>query len=98
MPFFMKDLEFYHPGLKTYSMSIPSSERKEMLRKGSDAACGFAGRWGTLEEFLETFTLKGWDCMTSNCTTEYQGFYQELIALFEKYEREGFWVRAGGDS
>ena len=91
MPFFMKDLEFYHPGLKNIQYVNSISERKEMLRKGSDAVVALPGGVGTLEEFLETFTLKRlglYDGVTA--LLNINGFYQELITLFEKYEREGF--------
>ncbi len=91
MPAFMKDLEFYHPTLKTIRYVDSLSERKKLLREGADAVVAMPGGLGTLEEFLETFTLKRLGLYSGlTVLLNINGYYRGLILLFEQYENEGF--------
>ncbi len=91
MPTFMKDLEFYHPGLKMIRYVDSLSERKKLLREGTDAVIALPGGLGTLEEFLETFTLKRLGLYSGlTAVLNINGYYRGLISLFEQYESEGF--------
>ena len=89
MPEFMKELEFHHPNLENIEIVTSMSKRKELLRKDTDAVVAFPGGLGTLEEFIETFTLKRLGKYTGNVILFNQdGFYNPLISLFEHFEKE----------
>jgi len=91
MPTFMKNLEFYHQGLKKIRYVDSLSERKKLLREGTDAVIALPGGLGTLEEFLETFTLKRLGLYSGlTALLNINGYYRGLISLFEQYESEGF--------
>ncbi|MCK9304146.1 MAG: TIGR00730 family Rossman fold protein [Bacteroidales bacterium] len=91
MPLFMKELELNHPVLESIIYVNTLSERKEKLRETSDAVVAMPGGLGTLEEFLETFTLKRLGLYDGETILlNINGFYNGLISLFEQYERERF--------
>lgn len=89
MPEFMKELEFNHPDLKNFEIVSSMSERKELLRENTDAVIAFPGGLGTLEELIETFTLKRLGIYSGDVILFNQdGFYDPLLYLFEHFEKE----------
>ena len=56
LPRFMKGLE--HPALTETVWTDSMSTRKEAMREGTDAAIALPGGIGTLDELVETYTLK----------------------------------------
>ncbi len=89
IPGFMKELEFHHPGLKNIEIVPTMSERKDKLRNDTDAVVAFPGGMGTLEELMETFTLRRLGLYSGEVIIFNQdGFYDPLFLLFEHFEKE----------
>lgn len=89
VPEFMKELEFHHPDLKKIEIVSSMGHRKDLLRKDSDAIVAFPGGLGTLEEFIETFTLKRLGLYSGEIIIYNQdGFYNPLLSLFEYFEQK----------
>lgn len=86
IPEFMGEMEIHHPRLKKLQIVDSMSERKELLRKDTDAVIAFPGGLGTLEEFLETFTLKRLGQYDGSVILFNQdGFYNSLLALLDQF-------------
>lgn len=86
IPAFMGEMEIHHPRLKRLQIVGSMSERKELLRKDTDAVIAFPGGLGTLEEFLETFTLKRLGQYDGSVILFNQdGFYDSLLALLDQF-------------
>lgn len=86
IPEFMGEMEIHHPRLKKLQIVGSMSERKELLRKDTDAVIAFPGGLGTLEEFLETFTLKRLGQYDGSVILFNQdGFYNSLLALLDQF-------------
>jgi uncharacterized protein (TIGR00730 family) len=86
IPGFMGDLELHHPKIKNLVITGTMSERKELLRDNTDAVVAFPGGLGTLEELLETFTLKRLGRYDGAVILFNQdGFYNHLLELLDKY-------------
>ncbi len=84
MPEFMTNLEFDHRRLKKLIKVQTMSERKDLLRNDTDAVVVFPGGIGTLEEFIETFTLKRLGKYSGTVILyNLDGFYNPLISLFD---------------
>jgi uncharacterized protein (TIGR00730 family) len=84
MPEFMTNLEFDHRKLKKLIKVQTMSERKDLLRNDTDAVVVFPGGIGTLEEFIETFTLKRLGKYSGTVILyNLDGFYNPLISLFD---------------
>lgn len=89
IPEFMKDLEFHHPCLENIEVVTTMSERKDKLRYDTDAVVAFPGGLGTLEELMETFTLRRLGLYSGEVIIFNQdGFYDPLFLLFEHFEKE----------
>jgi len=89
VPEFMKDLEFHHPSLNNIVVVSSMSERKDMLREETDAVIAFPGGVGTLEELIETFTLKRLGIYSGEVIIfNQEGFYDPLLSLFEHFEKK----------
>lgn len=89
MPEFMKNLEFQHPALHNIEVVSKMSERKDLLRENTDAVVAFPGGLGTLEEFIETYTLKRLGIYPGDVIIFNQdGFYDPLLSLFEHFENK----------
>jgi len=89
IPGFMKELKFHHPTLNKMEVVSTMSERKDMLREDTDAVVAFPGGLGTLEELIETFTLKRLGIYSGDVIIFNQdGFYDPLISLFEHFEKK----------
>jgi len=86
MPDFMKELEFYHPDLNSITFVPTMSERKKLMRQGTDAVVALPGGLGTLEEFLETYTLKRLGLYSGDVILlNVYGFFEPLLELFEHF-------------
>ncbi len=86
IPEFMGEMEIHHSGLKNLQIVGSMSERKELLRKDTDAVIALPGGLGTLEEFLETFTLKRLGQYDGSVILFNQdGFYDSLLAMLDKF-------------
>lgn len=84
MPNFMKELELEHKTLTNIRYVSSMSERKDLLREDTDAIVVFPGGIGTLEEFLETFTLRRLGKYEGEVILlNIAGFFDPLIALFD---------------
>ena len=66
-------------------------ERKQLMESRSDAFVALSGGFGTLEELLEVLTLKqlGYHNLPV-IIVNINGFYDPLIAQFERCVAEGF--------
>ncbi|PLX06607.1 MAG: TIGR00730 family Rossman fold protein [Marinilabiliales bacterium] len=66
-------------------------ERKEFMRSNSDAFIALPGGFGTLEEVLETITLKQLKYHSKPIVIiNHKGFYDKLLELFEIFYTENF--------
>ncbi len=86
IPEFMGKMEIHHPMIKRLQIVDSMSKRKELLRKETDAVIAFPGGLGTLEEFLETLTLKRlgqYDGLVILFNQD--GFYDSLLAMLEQF-------------
>jgi hypothetical protein len=84
MPEFMTNLEFDHRRLTKLTKVKTMSERKDLLRDDTDSVIVFPGGIGTLEEFIETFTLKRLGKYSGTVILyNLDGFYNPLISLFD---------------
>lgn len=84
----MKELEFHHPNLERIKIVDTMSTRKEMLREDTDAVVALPGGIGTIEEFIETYTLKRLGVYPGAVILFNQdGFYEPLLDLFSHLEK-----------
>ena len=91
IPGFMEDMEIHHKGIKQLGIVQTMSERKELLRQDSDVVIAFPGGLGTMEEFVETFTLKRLGQYDGTVILFNQdGFYDKLLGLFEHFVKNKF--------
>ncbi len=66
-------------------------ERKEYMRKNSDAFIILPGGFGTIEELMETLTLKQLKYHSKPIVIiNYNGFYDNLIKMFDVLYYENF--------
>lgn len=84
LPRFMKGLD--HEGMSDTIWVDTMSQRKELMRKDTVAAVALPGGIGTLDELMETLTLKklgqyDGQVIVINC----DGFYDPLAALMDYY-------------
>lgn len=84
LPCFMQGL--VHPGLTEVTFTDTMSQRKELMRKDTYAVVALAGGVGTLDELIETLTLKklkqyGGKILVLN----QDGFYNPLKDLLDYY-------------
>lgn len=91
IPGFMGEMELQHPNIKSLEIVDTMSERKERLRDNTDAVVAFPGGLGTLEELLETFTLKRLGRYDGTVILFNQdGFYNKLIELLDHFVMKNF--------
>jgi uncharacterized protein (TIGR00730 family) len=91
MPKFMIDVEWSHPNLSELILVEDMRQRKEMLLENIDALIALPGGCGTLEELSEAITLKRLGKFTKPIIIlNTDGFYDHLIALFDKMIEEKF--------
>lgn len=66
-------------------------ERKALMEDMSDAFIALGGGFGTLEELMEVITLKQLSYIDKEIIiVNLDGFYDNLLAQFERYVRDGF--------
>jgi uncharacterized protein (TIGR00730 family) len=83
MPSFMKDIELDHPSLRKLTLVDSMSRRKEMLRENTDAVVALPGGVGTIEELIETYTLKRLGLYPGTVILlNLDGFFNPLLQLF----------------
>ena len=91
IPEFMKARELAYDQADELITVITLRERKMLMETRADAFLALPGGWGTLEEILEILTLRQLDVLRKPCVIFNQdGFYDELLVLFDKMIRERF--------
>ncbi len=84
LPRFMAGLE--NPGIKQVVWTDSMSSRKEKMREGAVAAIALPGGIGTMDELLETHTLRKLGKWTGDIFVfNYNGFYDTLKALLDHF-------------
>lgn len=91
IPKFMVDLEWAHPGLDELVITESMHERKMKMIEDVDAVVALPGGSGTLEELIETMTLKRLGLFLQPIILlNLNGFYDPLIQQFERFIDEKF--------
>ncbi len=91
IPEFMKAKELAFDEADELITVLTMRERKMLMETRADAFLALPGGWGTLEEIMEILTLKQVDVLHKPVVLFNQGgFYDELLAFFEKIIRENF--------
>jgi uncharacterized protein (TIGR00730 family) len=91
IPEFMKARELAFNEADELVTVVTLRERKLLMEARADAFVTLPGGWGTLEEILEILTLRQLDVVKKPCVFYNQdGFYDDLIRLFEKMLAEKF--------
>lgn len=91
MPKFMKEVEWHHENLSQMIWVETMAERKEKMIENVDAVITLPGGCGTMEEFMETLSLKRLGLFTKPMIiVNSKGFYDPLIDLLEAMLRENF--------
>jgi len=84
LPRFMEPLA--HPGLTELHFTDTMSVRKEMMREGTCAAVALPGGIGTMDEMMETFTLRKLGQYDGDLyVLNLGGFYDPLAALLDHF-------------
>lgn len=91
MPRFMRDVEWHHENLSKMIWTETMAERKEKMIEDVDAVITLPGGCGTMEEFMETLSLKRLGQFTKPMIIlNTGGFYDPLVDLLEAMLRENF--------
>jgi len=91
IPEFMKAKELAYDGADELVTVLTMRERKTIMETRADAFVALPGGWGTLEEMMEIITLRSLNVLCKPCVFFNQdGFYDDLLRLFEKMTREQF--------
>lgn len=91
IPEFMKVRELAFDAADELVTVVTLRERKLLMEARADAFVALPGGWGTLEEIMEILTLRQLDLVKKPCVFLNQdGFYDDLIRLFERMLREKF--------
>ena len=91
IPEFMKARELAYDEADELISVITMRERKLLMETRADAFVTLPGGFGTLEEIMEILTLRQLDVVKKPCVFLNQdGFYDDLIRLFEKMLAERF--------
>jgi uncharacterized protein (TIGR00730 family) len=94
MPHFMRELEWAHKEVRTFVWTNDLAQRKAKLIENADAVVALPGGCGTFEELLEVITLKRLGIyLNPIIVVNHTGFYDPLIALFERSVQERFMDR-----
>ncbi len=98
IPEFMKARELAFDEADELVTVITMRERKLLMETRADAFVTLPGGFGTLEEIMEILTLRQLDVVRKPCVIYNQdGFYDELIRLFEKMLAEKFFKPSNMD-
>lgn len=96
LPRFMQGLE--HPGIKEVVWTDTMSQRKERMRADTVAAIALPGGIGTLDELMETHTLRKLHKYSGDIfALNLDGFYNPLKALLAHYAATGMTAQADID-
>ncbi|MEZ7874350.1 MAG: TIGR00730 family Rossman fold protein [Bacteroidales bacterium] len=89
MPSFMKEIELEHRSLQNLTLVDSMSRRKELLRENTHAVVALPGGIGTIEEFIETYTLKRLG-IYEGCVAilNLDGFFNPMLKMFEHLVNE----------
>jgi len=91
MPRFMKEVEWHHEHLTEMITTETMAERKEAMITDVDAVVTFPGGCGTMEEFMETLSLKRLGLFPKPMIIlNSYGFYDPLVDLLEAMLRDHF--------
>jgi uncharacterized protein (TIGR00730 family) len=91
MPRFMVELEWGHKQLTEMRIVEDMRERKHLMLEGADAVVALPGGCGTLEELLETMTLKRVGrYLGPIILVNTRGFYDRVVAALEHCIAEHF--------
>jgi len=91
MPRFMMEVEWNHEGLSEMIITETMAERKEAMIHQVDAIVTFPGGCGTMEEFMETLSMKRLGLFPKPMILLNSfGFYDPLIDLLEAMLRDYF--------
>ncbi len=89
MPAFMKEVEFEHENLKDITFVESMAKRKELLREDTHAVVALPGGIGTIEEFIETYTLKRLGLYDGAVVIlNLDGFFDPMLKMFEHLVNE----------
>jgi uncharacterized protein (TIGR00730 family) len=95
IPEFMKARELAFDAADELVTVITMRERKLLMETRADAFVALPGGWGTLEEIMEILTLRQLEVVQKPCVFLNQdGFYDDLLRLFERMLRENFFKPA----
>ena len=91
IPEFMKARELAFDAADELVTVVTMRERKLLMETRADAFVTLPGGFGTLEEIMEILTLRQLDVVKKPCVIFNQdGFYDDLIKLFERMLAERF--------
>lgn len=91
IPQFMVELEWAHPGLSELTITDSMQTRKAKMIENVDAVVALPGGSGTLDELIETVTLKRLGMFLQPIIlVNLDGFYDPLIAQFKRCIDENF--------
>lgn len=91
IPNFMQELEWGHDGLTELRIVDDMRTRKHLMLEGSDAVVALPGGTGTLEELLETVTLKRLGIYSKPIVlVNTRQFFTPLVQLIEHAVQERF--------
>jgi len=91
IPRFMQELEWDHKGLTELQVVENMRERKHLMLTDSDAAIALPGGSGTLEELMETISLKRLGIYLNPIViVNIRGFFDPLLALLRRCIEERF--------
>ena len=89
MPAFMKEVEFEHESLEDIIFVESMAKRKELLREDTHAVVALPGGIGTIEEFIETYTLKRLGLYDGAVVIlNLDGFFDPMLKMFEHLVNE----------
>src|SRR5690349_12650583 len=98
IPEFMKARELAFDAADELVTVVTMRERKLLMETRADAFVALPGGFGTLEEIMEILTLRQLDVVKKPCVIFNQdGFYDDLIKLFEKMLAERFFKPSNMD-
>ena len=98
IPEFMKARELAFEAADELVTVVTLRERKLLMEARADAFVALPGGFGTLEEIMEILTLRQLDVVKKPCVFFNQdGFYDDLIRLFERMLAEKFFKASNMD-
>ncbi len=91
IPDFLKEKEVCHTGLTELVVTQTMHQRKQIMEERSDGVIVLPGGFGTLDEFFEILTWKQLHLHNKPVgLLNVGGFYDPLLAHFQKMQAEGF--------